>query len=67
MDLHPYNTVCHDTTRHDMPSIRCQEGSYFKNFVQYVGTSYNLFPLFVHFMHLNLLYFIVTIILMVMS
>ncbi len=28
-----------------MPSIQCQEGSYFKNFMQQVGTSYNLSPL----------------------
>jgi hypothetical protein len=27
-----------------MPSIQCQKGSYFKNFVQHVGTSYNSSP-----------------------
>ncbi len=49
------------------PSIQCKKGSYVKNFVQQVGTSYNLFPLFVHYMHLNLPFFIVIIIVKKMS
>ncbi len=49
------------------PSIQCKKGSYFKNFVQQVGTSYNLSPLFVHYMHLSLPFFIVIIIMKKMS
>ncbi len=33
---------------------RCKKKSYFNNFVQQVGTSYNLSFLFVHSMHLSL-------------
>ncbi len=50
-----------------MLSIQCQKGSYFKNFVQHVGISYNSSPLFMHFMHLNHLCFIIIIIMKVMS
>jgi len=50
-----------------MLSIKCQEGSYFKNFVQQVGISYNSSLLSMHSMHLNHLCFIVIIIVKVMS
>jgi hypothetical protein len=43
-------------------SIRCQEGLYFKNFMQQMKTSYNWSLLFVHFIYLNLPYFIIIII-----
>jgi len=33
---------------------QCQKQSYFNNFAQQVGTSYNLSFLFVHSMHLSL-------------
>jgi hypothetical protein len=42
------------------------EGIIFQELHVVGGTSYNLFPLFVHFMHLTILYFIITIIVKVM-
>ncbi len=36
----------------------CQEQSYFNNFVQQVGTSYNLSFLFEHYMPLSLPWFL---------
>jgi hypothetical protein len=48
-------------------SIQNQKGSYFKNFMQPMGTSYNSSLLFMHFINLTILCFIVIIIVTMMS
>jgi len=43
-------------------NLQCQEGLYFKNFMQQARALYNSSPLFVHSMHSSPLYFIVIVI-----
>jgi len=65
LDLHP-NWVVFQLNVANAFNLMLK-GSYFKNFVQQVGTSYNLSLLFVHSIHFNLLYFLIIITMMVMS